>query len=125
MKEAFKLLKTRPTALSVLIIPDFNDLFVVEIAASRVTLGAASAQKKIDGKTHPIHYACPIMTEAEQRYFACERETVAFIFALRKFCAYFLSFLSFHLTTDHQVLQYAFHKKELLGFLTRLLEFFL
>lgn len=125
MKDAFELLKTRPTTPSVLIFPDFKDLVEVKIDASRVTFGAVSAQKKIDGKTHPIHYACHIMTVADQIFSACERETLAVIFALKKFCSYFLSFFSFHLTTDHQVLQYAFQEKEIHGLLTWLLDFFL
>lgn len=55
-----------------------------------------------------IHYASRTLTEAEKNYAACERETLAVIFALKNFRVCDLLTQVIHLSKDHQTLQYAF-----------------
>ena len=123
MRVAFDTLKERLTSPPLLAFPDFDAPFVVETDASSVAIGAVLAQKKEDGKVHPIQYASRTMTAAERNYSACEREALAVIFALKKFRVYLLSSIPFTLITDHQALRYAFQKKDVHGRLARWMDF--
>ena len=74
--------------------------------ASSVAVGAALAQRKEDGK-HPVQYASRTMNDAKKKYSACERESLAVLFVLKKFRVYLLSTQKYVLVTDHQaVVQY-------------------
>ena len=123
MMSAFEVLKQRLTSPPVLAFPEFEAPFIVETDASSVAVGAVLAQKKEDGKVHPIQYASRTMTAAERNYSAYEREALAVIFALKKFRVYLLFSISFSLITDHQALRYAFQKKDIHGRLARWLDF--
>ncbi|CDF33201.1 unnamed protein product [Chondrus crispus] len=123
MQEAFDELRIKLTSPPVLAYPDFEKAFVVETDASSVSVGAVLAQKKEDGKIHPIQYASRTMNTSERKYSACEREALAVIFALKKFRVYVLSSTPFKLITDHQALSYAFRKKDIHGRLARWLDF--
>ena len=70
---AFDKLKTALVTPPVLAYPDFEEPFVVETDASNVALGAVVAQKKEDGKDHPIEYASRTMSAPERKYTTCER----------------------------------------------------
>ena len=123
MAFAFESLKKKLTEPPVLAFPDFDSPFVVETDASNVSLGAVLAQKKSDGKIHPVQYASRTMTDAERNYSTSEREALAVIFALKKFRVYLLSSIPFKIVTDHQALRYSFQKKDIHGRLARWLDF--
>ena len=67
MSTAFEILKGKLTAPPVLALPDFDAPFVVETDASSISLGAGLAQKKSDGKIHPVQYASRTMTKTERK----------------------------------------------------------
>ena len=123
MTFAFESLKKKLTEPPVLAFPDFDAPFVVETDASNVSLGAVLAQKKGDGKIHPLQYASRTMTSAERNYSTSEREALVIRFALKKFRVYLLSTVPFKIITDHQALRNAFQKKDSHGRLARWLEF--
>lgn len=54
MKNSFNSLKDAMTCPPVLSFPDFDKAFVVETDASAVAIGAVFAQKKEEGKIHPV-----------------------------------------------------------------------
>ena len=122
-KKTFESLKLKLTTPPVLAFPNLDELFLVETDASSVAVGAVLAQKKEDKKTHPIQYASGTLCQADREYSAWERETLAVIFALKKFGVYLLSSDPFTLVTDHPSLQYAFKKKDIHGRLARWLDF--
>ena len=107
----------------VLAYPDFEKPFVVETDASSVSVGAVLAPNKEDGKIHPIQYTGRTMNTSERKYYACEREALKFIFALKKCRVYLLASRPLKLVTDHQALSYAFRKKDIHGRLARRLDF--
>ena len=123
MRSAFEVLKQKLTTPPLLSLPDFDVPFVVETDASSVAVGAVLAQKKKDGKIHPVQYASRTMKKTERNYSACEREAFTVIFALMKFRVYLLSTQRFLLITDHQSLQYAFKKKDMHGRLACWMDF--
>lgn len=100
-------------------LPKFDVPIVVETDASIVAVGAVLAQNKGDRKVHSIQYASRTMKAAEKNYSACEREALAQIFALKKFCVDLLSTHNFRAITDQQVLQYAIKNKDVYSMLAR------
>lgn len=123
MEDAFQNLKKALVSPPVLAYPDFDKPFIVETDASKVGVGAVLAQKGKDGKVHPIQYSSRTMTKSERNYHACERESLAVIFALRHFRVYLLSTEPFTLISDHQSLKDTFKKKDIHGRLARWLDF--
>ena len=119
MQQAFDELRIKLTSPPVLAYPDFGKLFVVETDASSVSVGAVLAQKKEDGKIHPIQYASRTMNKSERKYSACEREALAVIFALKKFRVYLLSSTPLKLVPNHRALTYASRQKDIHGRLAR------
>ena len=113
MQQACDELRIKLTSAPFLAYPDFEKPFVVETDASSVSVGAVLAQKKEDGKIHPIQYASRTMNMSERKYSAFEREALAFIFALKKLRVYLLSSAPLKLDSDHQALCYAFRKKDI------------
>ena len=74
-----------------------------------MSVGAVLAQKKEDGRIHPIPYASRTMNTSERKYSACEHEALAVIFSLKKFRVYLLRLhlLSWLPITRHLVKPFA------------------
>lgn len=83
---------------------------MVETDASNVSVDAVLAQKRKDGKIHPVQYASRTITEAVQKYRACEGEELAIIFALKLLRVQLLSCMKFCIITGYQALKDAFQK---------------
>lgn len=67
MDDSFSILKDALTSPPVLSFPDFEHPFSVRTDASSAEIGAVLAQKKVDGKIHPIQFASRTMTAAENK----------------------------------------------------------
>lgn len=104
---AFGKLKDALTSAPVLGYPDFDKPFVVETDVSSTGVGPVFAQKT-DGRLHTVQYVSRTLNRADKNYSACERETLAVVFALRKFRLFLLSDQPFELVTDQHALRYAF-----------------
>ena len=85
---AFQKLKKSLTAAPVLEFPNFGKPYVLETDASAQGLGAVLAQKKEDGKIHPIAYASRTTQGAEKNYASSELEALAVVWATRHFRHY-------------------------------------
>ena len=123
MQQAFEELRIKLTSPPILAYPDFGKPFMVETDASSVSVGAVPAQKKEDGKIHPIQYASRTTNTSERMYSSCEREAPAVISALKKICVYLHSSAPLKLFTYHQAPRYAFRKKYIQGRWARWLYF--
>lgn len=77
-------LKEMLTTPLVLAFPEFDTPFNAETDASSVSIGVVLAQKGKYGKVHPIQFISITMTAAEKNYSACERESLAEIFAWKQ-----------------------------------------
>lgn len=122
MDDIFLKLKAKLVEPPVLGFPQFYETFIVETEASRLYLGALLSQKK-ESKQNAIQLASFMMTAAERRWLACEREALADMFVLKHLRLYLLSFLLFKFITSHQPLQYAFRKRAIHGRLARWMHF--
>lgn len=89
---------------------DFEKPFLVEANASSTAMGAVLSQTGEARLFHPVQYASHTLKVAERKYSVWEREALAIVFGLRKFCVYLLSTQPFLLYTDQKALKSAFAK---------------
>ncbi|XP_053686467.1 uncharacterized protein LOC128736007 [Sabethes cyaneus] len=103
-QEAFVTLKTMVTEAPVLKYFDINKDAVIQCDSSSVGLGAVLMQ---DGK--PVSYASKTLTQTERRYAQIEKETLAIVYACRKFEMYIIG-KEVTVQTDHLPLLKIFQK---------------
>ena len=108
-RKAFLASKDLLTSSSLLV--HFNpDLkLVLACDASAYGLGTVLAHKYPNGTERPIGYASRSLSKAEKNYSQIEKEGLACIFGVNKFCSYLLGH-SFKLITDHKLLLTLFHE---------------
>ena len=80
--------------------------------ASLHGFGAVLMQRKSDGKFHPISYFSKSTTPQEAKYHSFELETLAMIYALRRFRTY-LEGIPFKIITDCNSLTLTLNRREL------------
>lgn len=108
---AFESLKDRMMSAPILSIYSSQSENELHCDASAIGFGAILLQKKSDRKLHPIFYFSKRTTDVESRYHSCELETLAIIYALRRFRTYLLG-IKFKIITDCQALSLTLNKKE-------------
>jgi len=77
---------------------------------SDYVIGAILGQH-IDNRQHVIYYARRTLNEAQLNYTTTEKEFLAIVFALEKFCQYLLGSKP-TIFTDHSALRYLMRKKD-------------
>lgn len=110
-RNAFETLKDRLTSAPILSIYSPRDETELHCDASAVGFGAILLQKKADRKLHPVFYFSRRTTDIESRYHSFELETLAIIYALRRFRTYLFG-MKFKIITDCQALSLTLNKKE-------------
>ena len=78
--------------------------------ASNYALGVVLAQK-IDKLSRVIYYASRTLDASQENYTTTEKELLAIVFALEKFCSYLLG-TRVIVYTDHAALKYLLKKVE-------------
>nr|CAN67232.1 hypothetical protein VITISV_028396 [Vitis vinifera] len=85
--------------------------------ASDFAIGVVLGQRE-DGKPYVIYYASKTLNEAQRNYTTTEKELLAVVFALDKFCVYLVG--SFIIVfTDHSALKYLLTKQDVKARLIR------
>lgn len=110
-QRVFEVLKDRLVNVPILSIYSPQDETELHCDASATGFGAIMLQKKADRKLHPVFYFLKRTTEIESRYHSYELETLAIIYALRRFRTYLLG-IKFKIITDCQALNLTLKKKE-------------
>ena len=110
--QAFEILKTKLMQAPVLSIYDPRDETELHYDASKLRYGAVLLQRKRDNKFHPIFYFSRCTTDVDSRYHSFELETLAVIYALRRFSVY-LEGILFKIITDCNALKLTLDKKEI------------
>ena len=103
-EQAFQDLKQALASKSILKMPDFSRIFIVQTDASETGVGAALLQEYDDGK-FCVEYASKKLLPRETRYSTIEKECLAVVWAIKKFAKYLYG-KEFLLETDHEPLSY-------------------
>ncbi|RDX74946.1 hypothetical protein CR513_45223, partial [Mucuna pruriens] len=110
--EAFQELKTRLTSAPILQAPNWDLPFELMCDASNSALGVVLGRRVGVGQpVHVIAYASRIMDLAQQNYTTIEKEPLAIVFALDKFCSYLLG-SKIVVFSDHTALRYLLKKPD-------------
>jgi hypothetical protein len=111
--EAFERLKEALMMPPVLQIPDFSREFSLVCDASDEAISAVLHQKSGEDLA-PIAYASRLLSPAERRYSAHEKECLAVVYGCEKF-RYYLEHKEFALFTDNQALAWLLGRAKELG----------
>lgn len=109
--DAFYTLRALLTTAPVLAIYDSRKVTELHTDASSHGFGAALMQKQEDGKFHPVSFFSKTTTAAEAKYHSFELETLAIIYALRRFRVY-VEGIPFRIITDCNSLTMTLTKKQ-------------
>lgn len=110
--KAFETLKIKLLESPVLALFDPSAETELHCDASALGFGAILVQRKKDGNWHPVFYFSKRSNEAESKFHSYELETLAIIYALRRFRVY-LHGRTFKIITDCNSLTLTLNKKEL------------
>ena len=76
-QEAMNILKGKVQSAPVLVFPDFDKPFLLEMDASKEGLGAVLSQKQNDGRYHPVAFGSCSLTPSEKNYHSSKLEILA------------------------------------------------
>lgn len=109
---AFEILKKKLVDSPVLSIYNPTSETELHCDASKLGYGAVLLQRQSDGQFHPIFYYSKRTSEVESRYHSFVLETLAVIYAIRRFRIY-LHGIEFKIVTDCNALKLALEKKDI------------
>ena len=108
--KAFNTLRTALTTAPIIKPPDWSIPFEIMCDASDFAIGAVLGQK-INKEPHVIYYASKTLFDAQLNYTTTEKELLAVVFALEKFCSYLLG-SNVLVYSDHAALKHLLSKKD-------------
>ena len=103
-QRAFETLRTHLTHAPIIVLPKWEEPFVLETDASVKGIGGVLSQDFADGRL-PIAFASRKLTSAEWRYSTRELEALAILFCLKRFATY-IQGRKFMVFTDHASLEW-------------------
>ena len=108
-QQRFKELKVYLTTASIVRAPNWQLPFEVMCDASDLAVGALLGQRA-EGKPYVVYYASKTLNEALRNYTTTEKELLAVVYVLDKFCTYLIG-ADIIIFTDHSALKYLLTKK--------------
>lgn len=109
---AFDTLRSRLMDGPILAIYDPTKKTELHCDASALGFGAVLLQKQPDERMHPVSYFSQAATKAEGKYHSFELETLAIIYALRRYQVY-LAGIEFTVVTDCNALKLTLEQRQL------------
>jgi len=109
--KAFITIKSKLTESPVLDIYNPNDETELHTDTSTLSFEAVLLQRKNDKRLHPIFYFSKRTTETESKLHSFELETLAIIYALKRFRIY-LCGIKFKIVTDCNALKLTLEKRQ-------------
>ncbi|XP_058733217.1 uncharacterized protein LOC131604819 [Vicia villosa] len=108
--EAFEILKTTLISTPIMQPPDWRLPCEIMCDASDYAVGAVLGQRK-DKKLHAIYYASRTLDPVQMNYATTEKELLAVVFALDKFCSYLIG-AKIIVYTDHAAIRYLLARED-------------
>ena len=105
-QEAVGILKGKAQSTPVLVFPDFNKPFLLEMDASKEGLGAVRSQKQSDGWYHPIAFGSRSLTLSEKNYHSSKLGFLSLKWSLTEHFKEYLAYAPFVVRTDNNPLTY-------------------
>ena len=105
-REAVNVLKGNVKSAPVLVFPDFDKPFLLEMDASKEGLGAVLSQKQSDGHYHPVTFGSCSLTLSERNYHSSKLEFLVLKWSVTEHFKEYLTYLPFVVWTDNNPLTY-------------------
>ena len=106
VREAVDILKRKVQSALVLVFPDFDKPFLLEMDASKEGLGAVLSQKQSDGCHHPVTFGSCSLTLLEKNYHSSKLEFLALKWSITEHFKEYLKYSPFVVWTDNNPLTY-------------------
>ena len=119
-EQAFNALKHHLTSTPILVLPRYDQEFILDVDASGDGLGAVLSQIS-NGKEQVVAYASRTLTKAERKYCATRREMLALVWGVRQYRPYIYG-QPFTARTDHNALRWLQNFQDPEGQVARWLE---
>ena len=104
--EAMKILKRKVQSASILVFPDLDIPFLLEMDASKEGLGVVLSQKQRDGHYHPVTFGNHSLTPSEKNYHSSKLEFLALKWSITEHFKEYLAYSPFVVQTDNNPLTY-------------------
>ena len=104
--EAVGILKGKVQSTPVLVFPDFDKPFLLEMDASKEGLGVVLSQKQSDGWYHPIAFGSCSLTPAEKNYHSSKLEFLTLKWSVTEHFKEYLAYVPFVVQTNNNPLAY-------------------
>ena len=101
-----RILKYKILSTPVLVFPDFDKPFLLEMDASKEGLGAVLSQKQDDWHYHPITFGSCSLTPAERNYHSSKLEFLGLKWSVTEHFKEYLAYIPFVVRTDNNPLMY-------------------
>ena len=103
-QEAVDILKGKVQSTPVLVFPDFDKPFLLEMDASKEGLGVVLSQKQSDGRYHPIAFGSHSLTSVEKNYHSSKLEFLTLKWSVTEHFKEYLAYAPFVVQTDNNPL---------------------
>ena len=104
--EAMDFLKGKVQSVPVLVFPDFDKPFLLEMDASKEGLGAMLSQKQSDRQYHPVAFGSRFLTLVEKNYHSSKLEFLTLKWSMTEHFKEYLMYAPFVVRTDNNPLTY-------------------
>ena len=104
--EAMSILKGKVQSTPILVFPNFNKPFLLEMDASKEGLGVVLSQKQSDGRYHPVTFRSHSLTPSEKNYHSSKLEFLALKWSITEHFKEYLVYSPFVVWTDNNLLTY-------------------
>ena len=105
-REAVNVLKGKVQSAPVLVFPDFDKPFLLEMDASKEGLGVVLSRKQSDGCYHPVAFGSHSLTPSEKNYHSSKLEFLVLKWSVMEHFKEYLMYSPFVVRTDNNPLSY-------------------
>ena len=105
-QEAVNILKRKVQSAPILVFPNFDRPFLLEMDASKEGLGVVLSQKQSDGHYHPVTFRSCSLTPVEKNYHRSKLEFLALKWSIMEHFKEYLAYSPFVVQTDNNPLTY-------------------